>query len=170
MYIDDCQHTFEHLVAQVLPGYMERLKDALRSPWAAPDFARPGTGPKALATTFGLSSDFSGCYVLLEGTRPIYVGISRKVLSRVRQHMLGRTHFDASLAYLIAQRRLPTKGQRSVNMENPEFRVAFASAQEYLRSLCIAAVRIDNPLELYIFEAYAAMALGTSEWNSFRTH
>ena len=33
-----------------------------------------------------------------------------------------------------------------------------------------AYVDIENPLELYVFEAYAAMALGTFEWNTFRTH
>jgi hypothetical protein len=31
-------------------------------------------------------------------------------------------------------------------------------------------VRVDNALVLHVFEVYAAMALGTSEWNSFRTH
>jgi hypothetical protein len=98
------------------------------------------------------------------------VGISRSVLARVRQHVLGRSHFDASLAYLIAQRRLPTKGKRSANMENPDFRSAFEAAQYYLRGLLVATVKIENPLELHIFEAYAAMELGTWEWNSFRTH
>lgn len=170
MYIDDCQHSFEHLVEHVLPDHLKRLSEALQTPWSASSFVLPGVGPRALAATFGLLGDFSGCYALLEDSRPIYVGISRKVLSRVRQHMLGRTHFDASLAYLIAQRRLPTKGRRSENMNNPEFLAAFVAAQRYLRGLSIAAVRIDNPVELHVFEVFVAMALGTAEWNSFRTH
>jgi hypothetical protein len=29
---------------------------------------------------------------------------------------------------------------------------------------------IANPLELYIFEAYAAMEFSTAHWNTFRTH
>jgi len=170
MYIDDCQHSFEHLVTHVLPGHMERLNHALQSPWPASTFAKPRIGPKALATTLGLVGDFSGCYVVLDSVRPIYVGISRKVVSRLRQHMFGRTHFDASLAYRMAQRHLPTKGQRTANMEKPEFRVAFADAQKQLRSYHVAAVPIDNSLELHVFEPYAAMTLKTSDWNTFRTH
>lgn len=170
MHIDGCTHTFEDLAGRVLPGHLERLRAALQAAWPASAFAVPKTGPKSLAKRFGLEGDFSGCYTLLEDGRPVYVGISRGVLGRVRQHMLGSSHFDASLAYLIAQRRRPTKGKRSANMGNAAFRVAFDEAQVYLRGLNVAAVRIDNPLELHVFEAYAAMALGTSEWNSFRTH
>lgn len=168
--VDDCEHTFEDLVVRVLPGHMERLRAALVSPWPALTFAQAGEGPKAIAVGFGLDGDFSGCYALVDGDRPVYVGISRSVLARVRQHVLGRSHSDASLAYLVAQRRLPTRGHRSKNMEVPEFRTAFADAQAYLRRLQVATVRIDNPLELHVFEAYAAMTLGTTEWNSFRTH
>jgi hypothetical protein len=168
--IDDCEHTFEDLAVRVLPGHMDRLRAAMASPWPALEFAQSGVGPKSIAARFNLDGDFSGSYVLIEDRNPVYVGISRSVLVRVRQHVLGRSHLDASLAYLIAQRRLPTKGQRSKNMESPEFQAAFAGAQRYLRGLHVATVRIDNPLELYVFEAYAAMSLGTAEWNSFRTH
>lgn len=170
MHIDGCTHTFDELAGRVLPAHLERLRAALRAPWRASEFALPKVGPKSLAVRFGLEGDFSGCYTLLEDQRSVYVGISRGVLERVRQHMLGRSHFDASLAYLIAQRRRPTKGKRAANMEIADFRVAFDEAQAYLRRLNVAAVRIDNPLELHVFEAYAAMALGTSEWNTFRTH
>jgi hypothetical protein len=34
----------------------------------------------------------------------------------------------------------------------------------------VAAVKIENPVELYVFEAYVAMKLGTSRWNTFKTH
>jgi hypothetical protein len=169
-YIDDCRHSFEALASHVLPAHMERLRMALKTPWSMSDFVRPGFGPRALARSFGLDGDFSGCYTLLEGSRPRYVGISRSVLSRVRQHVVGRTHFDASLAYRIAQSRSPNRGQRSRNMSDPAFLAEFQKAQSYLRTFHVAVVAIDNPLELYVFEAYAAIALGTSEWNSFRTH
>jgi hypothetical protein len=170
MHIDGCTYTFHELAHRILPAHLERLRSAIKSPWPASAFALTKTGPKSLAARFGLDGDFGGCYTLLEDSQPVYVGISRVVLARVRQHMLGQTHFDASLAYLVAQRRRPTKGHRSANMENPEFRKAFEEAQQYLRSLNVAAVRIENALELHVFEAYAAMAFGTSTWNSFRTH
>lgn len=170
MKIDDCIHTFEDLVLKVLPAYFQRLDLSLQTPWPAELFYRPGFGSKTLAKHLGFAGDFSGCYVLAEPSRPVYVGISRSVLSRVRQHMMGKTHFDASLAYAIAQRKCPTEGQRSTVMEAQCFKAAFLDAQAYLRTLHVAAVKIENPLELYVFEAFAAMALGTSEWNTFRTH
>ena len=170
MAIDDCRHTFPELVGTVLPGHLKRLRRAMRSPWRAADLARPGVGPRTFATSVGLQSDFSGCYVLMRGTRPVYVGISRGVLARIRQHLRGRTHFDASLAYAIAQDKQRTPGRRGDAMKHPRFRRAFHTAQRYLQQLKVAAVAIENPLELYLFEAYAAMKLNTSKWNTFRTH
>jgi hypothetical protein len=149
---------------------MARLREQLALAQPAMDFAAEKGGPATIARRLGLDSDFSGCYVLVDSGRPIYVGISRKVLSRLRQHLRGKTHFDASLVYAVAQRRHPTAGHRSSVMASLEFQKAFADAQSYLRSLHVAFVQIDNPLELYLFEAYAAMALGTHEWNTFRTH
>jgi hypothetical protein len=84
--------------------------------------------------------------------------------------MRGKTHFDASLAYAIAQRRVPTPGGRAAAMAIPAFRAAFAEAQRYIGGLRVAFIPIQNPLELYVFEAYAALSLGTYEWNTFRTH
>ncbi len=170
MPVDDCLHSFEALASTVLPGYLERLRTAIESPHRASEFARAGIGPIAIANELGRTSDFSGCYVLLEDAKPIYVGISRSVLLRIRQHVTGKSHFDASLVYAIAQRRLPTVGQRSSVMENVQFREEFERTQQYLRRLKVAFIEIVNPLELYVFEAYAAMKLETSEWNTFRTH
>lgn len=170
VYIDDCRHTFEELARSVLPSHMKRLERALEGLKPASTFAQDKVGPAALALQFGMSGDFSGCYVLVDGDRPIYVGISRKVLSRLRQHLRGRTHFDASFAYALAKKNVPTPGTRTAAMATPGFQAAFTQAQEYLRGLTVAFIPIENPLELYVFEAYAAMSLGTHEWNTFRTH
>ncbi len=91
---------------------------------------------------------------LLEGKLALVLGIANKW----------------SLAYAIAQRRLPTSGGRTVAMATPAFQAAFAEAQRYLGRLNVAFIAIENPLELYLFEAYAAMSLATHEWNTFRTH
>jgi hypothetical protein len=170
MQIDGCPHTFHDLARTVLPAYLQRLQMALRAPHSAALFAQPKRGPIAIAKTLNLPADFSGCYVLIEVATPIYVGISRGVLARLRQHFVGGTHFDASLAYMMAQRHLPTEGTRSHVMEQPAFKQAFAAAQARLQSLAVAFIEIRNPLELYLFEAYAAMELKTCEWNTFRTH
>ena len=170
MAIDGCRHTFAGLVGRVLPGHLKRLRRAMRSPWRAANLARSGVGPKTFAKSVGFENDLSGCYVFMRGARPIYVGISRGVLARIRQHLRGRSHFDASLAYSMAQDKQPTPGKRSDAMNRPRFQRAFREAQRDLRRLNVAAVVIENPLELYLFEAFAAMKLKTSKWNTFRTH
>jgi hypothetical protein len=170
MYIDKCPHSFAQLASTVLPAYMKQLRSALQEPLPASLFTVPGEGPVSIAKSLARESDFSGCYVLIENGKPIYVGISRSVLARLRQHFIGKTHFDASLVYAIAQRRLPTRGKRSAVMNTPDFKKVFASAQSYLRSVHVSFVQIENPLELYLFEAFAAIELGTHEWNTFRTH
>ena len=170
MHIDGCEHSFEDLAHIVLPQYMEQLRRRLAAPTPLVGFAKPGHGPTAVAKALGRPADFSGCYVLLEGDKPFYVGISRKVLSRLRQHVLGRTHFDASLAYAIARRTASTNGSRRAAIADASFKQAFAAAQARLRAMSVAFIEIENPLELYVFEAFAAMTLGTHEWNTFRTH
>ena len=149
---------------------MKTLRSVLKKPLPASLFTTTGVGPASIARSLSLDSDFSGCYVLLEDSKPIYVGISRGVLARLRQHFTGKTHFYASLAYAIAQRRISTKGKRSEVMNVPAFKKAFASAQLYLRTMHVSFVEIENPLELYVFEAFAAIELRTYEWNTFRTH
>jgi hypothetical protein len=153
---------------------MARMRTALADPRDMNLFARPGVGPGALIEEFGIPRDFSGCYVLLETGAPIYVGISRGVIGRLRQHVFGKTHFDASLAFRIAMANHPDRTvanmTRSEAMQDPLFGTSFAAAKTYLRSLQVAAIAIENPLELYVFEPYCALALDTHQWNSFETH
>lgn len=171
MAIDGCPHSFSDLADIVLPAHFRQLEIAMKSPWPASTFSEPSQGPAALAQNLNRTSDFSGCYVLMEGATSIYVGISRKVLNRLRQHMLGKDHFSASLAYSMAKKRHDEAfGTRKNAMKDAGFRGKFKDSQEYLRGLSIAAVEITDPVELYVFEAYAAMALKTVDWNTFRTH
>jgi hypothetical protein len=55
-------------------------------------------------------------------------------------------------------------------MADPEFRKVFEARQGHIKSLDVVVIEISNPLELYLFEAYAAMELDTYEWNTFMTH
>ena len=174
MALHDCAHTFEELTATVLPAHMARMRSALADPRQMEAFAQPGAGVKTLLEQFGLPHEFSGCYVLQDQERPVYVGISRGVIGRLRQHVFGKTHFDASLAFRVAMTKHPdqtiAKLTRSKAMLDPLFGTTFAEAQAYLRSLKVACISIENPLELYVFEPYCALELDTHQWNSFRTH
>jgi hypothetical protein len=170
MAIDGCQYTFAELAGDVLPRYMAELRRRMERPMLMSEFAIRGVGVATLVHQSNLISDFEGCYVLMEGTRPIYVGISQTVFQRLRQHVRGTTHFDATLAYQIAKKRYPHNLTRADAMAEPEFQAHFAEAQRYLRGLNVVFMEIKNPLELHLFAAYCAMELHTSEWNTFETH
>jgi hypothetical protein len=158
------------MAAVILPGYMERLRAALAAPVPMSSFCKQGFGVKSILSGLQRSCEFSGCYVLLREGKPFYVGISRTVVQRLRQHVTGNTHFDASLAYLMATDKTGHKMKRADAMQDPVFHTAFDQAKALIRDCSVAFIDIENPLELYLFEAYCAMELDTSEWNTFRTH
>lgn len=170
MLIDDCPHDFATLTNRIIPEHFRRLRAQIERPLLMADFAVEGSGVRSLLLKHGHTSDFSGCYVLIDQGRPIYVGISRTVFARLRQHVMGKSHFDASLAYRIATQRAPHSMTRGQAMQDQGFQTAFANAKSYLRSLQVATIDISNPVELYVFEVCAAMELQTSTWNTFRTH
>lgn len=174
MPLHDCPHTFEQLAAEILPAHMQRMQEALAKAEPMNNFCMPGVGIKTLLGNKGRVKDFSGCYTLLEGNNPIYVGISRGVIGRLKQHVCGKTHFDASLAFRIAWSKHPDQAikklTRTKAMQDALFGISFIEAQNYLKSLTAAFIEIKNPLELYVFEAYCAITLDTHQWNSFETH
>jgi hypothetical protein len=140
---------------------MRRLRDAMEKPIQAALFAEPKQGPKSIAKLLGLPGDFAGCYIFQNGASAIYAGISRSVIGRVRQHLCGKTHFDASLAYRMAERKMQTRLQWGEAMQNSEFKKAFDERQAYLRTLQVSFISIENDLEIYLFEAFCAMELNT---------
>lgn len=170
MPIDACTATFVELATHVLPKHMNEMRVAIRTPRPLAEFCQKGRGVRSIARSLGREGDFSGCYVLIRSAKPFYVGISRGVIGRLRQHGTGRTHFDASLAYRMACDKVAHELTRDTAMKDPLFKKAFDEAQELLMGCNVAFIEIVNPLELYLFEAYCAMELDTQKWNTFRTH
>jgi hypothetical protein len=170
MRVDRCKYDFGTLSRVVLLEHMSRLRKALTSARPASQFIRPGAGVRTIARELGRRRDFRGCYVFLARRRPFYVGISKKVIERIRQHLRGRSHFEATLAYRIADCGSRTKRSRSSNMKSESFRRSFARERNRLARATVAFVEVRNPLELYLLEVYAAMMLRTGRWSSFDTH
>ncbi len=169
MPIDGCEHDFLKLASTVLPAHMDRLRERLSKPMTMADFCQANFGVRSLLKKHGHAADFSGCYVLLDDA-PAYVGISRGVFKRLRNHVLGDSHNTATLAYRMAAEERPFEGSRSDAMADPVFRAVFEAKRAYVRSMRVAAVEIENPVELYVFEVFAALELRTKTWNTFRTH
>ena len=88
MPIDGCPHDFVTLASEVLPARMDELREHMRDPIRMAEFAVRGDGPKTIASRHGFTVDISGCYVLMEGNRPVYVGISRACVRAPRKSML----------------------------------------------------------------------------------
>ncbi len=173
MAIDRCSHDFGTLARLILPDYLRRMRRAMKTPLKMADFVQKGVGVQTLLKRQHREEDFPGCYVFLSGKRPIYVGISRTVFRRLKQHVTGRTHSQASLAYRMARalKRSPgPKKTRDAHMETRGFDKLFDDRKRYLARLKVAYVEIDNALVQHVFEAYCAMALDTFRWNTFRTH
>lgn len=174
MAVDGCPHTFDELANTVLPAYMERLRTRIAAPIPMSEFAVRGDGPKTLASRHGFVGDVGGCYVLLDQGKPVYVGISRKVFTRLKQHVGKGDHLTATLAYRMANHECPHGTFAATAMADPVFRALFDNKRAHLLELDVAIVEIENPLELYVFEAYCALELNTSfcngGWNTFITH
>jgi len=158
------------MASSVLPNHMDRMKKAILNPHPMTLFGTRGLGPRGILDRLDFDRDFIGCYVLIEKEIPIYVGISRSIVQRLIQHVKGQTHYDASLAYRIASENKAHGLQRDAAMKDPSFKREFNMAKEYLKSLNVAFIEIQNDLELYLFEVYCAMELKTQRWNTFRTH
>lgn len=177
MPIDECTSTFADLATVVLPGYMMQLNKAMEAPQLLADFSTPGVGLRSILKRLDRTSDFAGCYVIMRDGCPMYVGISRGVVSRLRQHCNGTSHFSATLAYSVAKKKLSQNSvgkiraiTRDAAMKDADVRVAFDEARQVLRNGSVAFIEIANAVELHLFEVYAALELDTGEWNTFRTH
>lgn len=101
MPIDDCKYTFLELATIQLTGYVQKLKN--QEKYEMSMFFTAGVGSKTVLKDIGLKKDFSGCYIFYKNNHPVYTGISKKVIQRLVQHVNGKTHFDASLAYRITK-------------------------------------------------------------------
>jgi predicted GIY-YIG superfamily endonuclease len=170
MPVDTCTSTFTELAAVILPGYMVKLRQAMAAPHRLDHLCAPGVGPKAVLKRLGHSKDFSGCYLILDGDSPLYVGISRRVVHRLQAHCKGTTHFSATLAYRMANGKLSQKMTRDAAMKDAAVQEAFNAAKQRLRDCKVAFIAIPNPVELYLFEVYAALEFDTETWNTFKTH
>ena len=170
MPIDNCEFSFKELADNLLPDDMEKVRAAMSAPHSMSLFAQRGVGKNLVLKQLSLSHDFQGCYVLMDESGPVYVGISRSVIQRLIQHVKGKTHFDASLAYRMAAFNYSHDMSRGEAMKNPDFLQSFTEAGQRLVAMNVAFVEIKNDVELYVFEVYCSMALDTAQWNSFKTH
>lgn len=115
--------------------------------------------------------EFKGLYIFGEETNdkvnPVYVGISRSVFRRLKQHAFGKKHNECSLAYLKTKYKYEAEGKKisRVTINNEDMLPAKYVIQNYK----VVLIRIENDYDLYFLEVALAGILKT-KWNSFKTH
>jgi hypothetical protein len=126
-----------------LPGLLEQLSNKPLLPWA------------------NLTDiPVKGIYVFYEEDSPTYVGRSGKqpMKNRIKQHGCpGSNSNTAPFAFNIAKK-------------NAEFKDLFEQAKERVRRMSVRVIEVDDAVVQTLFEVYAAMSLGTMEYNNFSTH
>ncbi|MDO8545776.1 MAG: GIY-YIG nuclease family protein [Nitrospirales bacterium] len=117
-----------------------------------------------------------GIYVLHEGERPLYVGRTNDIRTRLQNHT-RRSHNQATLAFLLARHETDklratyqTKGSREDLLKNdPDFAVAFDKARARIKRMDVKAIEEADPLRQAVLEIYAAFVSG-AKFNDFDNH
>jgi len=157
---------YDSVVAQ-LPGLLEELLVA----------------PAARVSEHPPIPEAPGIYLFSEAgygevvrEKAIYVGQSRKLRSRLKNHTrLGGKNSVATFAFLVArtdaeQAGVDTKRYREILEQDEDFIAHFEAAKSRVAEMQVRFILLDGPIERSLFEIYAAMALDTLVYNSFETH
>jgi hypothetical protein len=118
----------------------------------------------------------SGVYLFTHEGQPIYVGRSKRLCERLKEHMAASgSHQSASFAFNFAKREAGAAGidlarTRDALWADPAFQEHFTAAKATVREMEVQFVQIDDLVTRAVFEIFAAVALGTLEFNSFAEH
>ncbi len=152
-------NVFDHLAAE-LPQLLGRLL-------AAP--AVPVADHPAIP-------DAAGIYLFSELDHAIYVGQTRKLKQRLRNHTnpLGKNN-QATFAFLLAKDEAEKAGvdtaQYRAQLEaDRKFAAHFNAAKLRVSEMDVRFIELAGPIERSVFEIYASLALDTLVFNSFETH
>ena len=116
-----------------------------------------------------------GVYVFYEKNKPIYVGRSNRLKSRIREHYReSSTHDSATFAFNLAKEEMGINQRTPITRKElekaPGFDRAFYEARLRVKEMEVRVVQIDDQATQALFEIYAVLALKTRRYNNFRTH
>ena len=122
-----------------------------------------------------------GIYVFYESGKPVYVGRSDRLRSRILEH--GRPsslHNSATLAFLLAMDMATSKGIDCTGKKRDDLQIAedfkplFDKAKELVRNMEVKVLKVDDAIEQAVFEVYVALHLKTTRehggYNDFENH
>jgi len=126
------------------------------------------------------SKDYPGLYVFAEvdgdDIKTAYVGISRMVIQRLKQHSSYSHKNSGTWAYLMAKfpdgEKVPvTDKKKAVQFDksNPLNEAIIKVQTSMAKKYVVTYYPMDDNFLLHLAEPYVACALG-AYWNSFETH
>lgn len=117
-----------------------------------------------------------GIYVFYEDGTPIYVGRSRRLKTRLREHSQQSSgHTSATFAFNLAKKRAKELGieinkRRKDLQDDHDFSPIYKETKDRVSKMPIKAIGIEDPITQTLFEVYASLELRTTEQNEWRTH
>ena len=137
-------------------------------------FDELGYEPNTLSNTNSknqVNNEFKGLYIFGDEVNgkviPVYVGISRSIFRRLKQHAWGMKHNECSLAYLKTKHNwaLEDKIVNRASIRDQDM----LSAKSVIQNYKVVLVEVQNDYDLYFLEVTLAGIFRT-KWNSFKTH
>lgn len=120
--------------------------------------------------------DLPGIYLFSEGPNAMYVGNTRKLRTRLRQHTSPKSNeASASFAYRLTMQAAESQGieltgTRKQKAQNPDFAGLFQAQRERVADMDVQFIELEDPIQRTLFEVFVAEALGLEEFNDFETH
>jgi len=113
-------------------------------------------------------------YVFYNLGQAVHVGRTRNLRQRLRGHVTS-SHYSASFAFKRARAETGKKASykkgegRETLLADPIFGAAFARALAEVKGMTVRYLSVENPIDQYLLELYAALELETS-LSEFDTH
>ena len=108
--MEKCKNNFKQLSNKIFPKKIKEFKKT--SKYKVNKLFVNGAGVKTIIKKLKLKKDIAGLYAFIDKGEYIYFGISRYVIKRLNNHIKGKTHHQASLAYLITKEKYSHNGRR----------------------------------------------------------
>jgi hypothetical protein len=112
--------------------------------------------------------DSPAVYVFFENETAVHVGRTNKLRRRVQGHG-SRSHYSATFAFKETRRLTDNVrasyrkiGSRAALMEDAHFCGEFERQRERLKKFGIKYLVVDDPIDQYLLELYAALEYKTS--------
>lgn len=134
------------------------------------------SAPASRVSAHSQIPEAAGIYLFSEKKKAIYVGQTRKLRRRLKNHtrLQGKNN-QATFAFLVAKSEaeaagIDTKQYREALEADKQFAAHFDAAKARVADMDVRYILLKGPIERTLFEVYAALTLDTLVFNSFETH